>query len=59
MTIPIEDQIAEVKREIALRKKVYPKWIEQERITRFEALSRVAVMEAVLESLKSLEPRLL
>ena len=43
----IDRQIACVLREIALRKKVYPSWVLQRRMTQEEALREIDTMEAV------------
>ena len=43
----IDRQIACVLREIALRKKVYPGWVQQRRMTEQEALREIDTMEAV------------
>jgi len=49
--IALADQIACVRREIALRRAVYPRWIEVGRITQTKADYEVACMTAVLERL--------
>ncbi len=46
--ITIDEQIAEVKREIAMREKVYPKWIELGSLPKQKADFQILVMEAVL-----------
>lgn len=51
----IADQIQEVEREIALRRRVYPLWIQKRRISKEKADRQLAVMEAVLETLRSVE----
>ena len=52
--ITIDEQIAEVKREIAMRKKVYPKWIEAGSMQKTKADFQILVMEAVLISLQEI-----
>jgi len=47
------DQIAEVKREIALRERVYPKWVEAGRLKQDKADRQLAIMRAVLATLES------
>jgi len=43
-----DDMIACVRREIALRKRVYPKWVDQERMNQEKADREIECMEAVL-----------
>lgn len=52
--ITIDEQIAEVKREIAMRNKVYPKWIESGSLTKPKADFQILVMETVLISLQEM-----
>ena len=51
-TIPLAEQIAEVKREIAMRKRVYPKWVATGRMTQEQADKQIAAMEAALGTLE-------
>jgi hypothetical protein len=44
----LDQQIACVTREIALRERVYPKWIETQRMTRQKADHEIDCMKAVL-----------
>lgn len=53
MTIALTEQIAEVKREIAMRKRVYPRRIADARMTQEQADRQIAAMEAVLATLQS------
>lgn len=43
---------AEVEREIALRRRVYPRWVEQGKLKLDRAERQIAVMEAVAELLR-------
>jgi len=52
--ITIDEQIAEVKRELAMRNKVYPKWIEAGSMQKSKADFQILAMEAVLISLQDL-----
>lgn len=52
--ITLADQIAEVERELALRRRTYPKWILSGRLFEFDADRQMAVMEAVLTTLVGL-----
>jgi hypothetical protein len=54
MTFSLRQQIEEVEREIALRKRVYPKWITRGKLRRSEADYFMGRMEAVLETLQKL-----
>lgn len=49
--IPIEDQIACVRRELAQRRRVYPRLIKNESMTKDEAEKELHRMEAVLNTL--------
>jgi hypothetical protein len=51
MTPSLDEQIACVTREIALREKVYPKWIETGRMTKQKAEHEIAAMKAALGTL--------
>jgi len=48
MAVSIERQIACVEREIALRRRAYPRWVQAGRMTEHQADREVAEMEAVL-----------
>jgi hypothetical protein len=50
--ITLDEQIACVKREVALRKNVYPKQVAGGHMTRPEAERQLLHMEAVLETLQ-------
>ncbi len=51
----LQEQIAEVEREIELRNKVYPRWIEKKRLTQRRADRLIEIMWAVRNTLKELE----
>jgi hypothetical protein len=51
MTVSLADQIACVKRELAMRDRAYPKFIAAGRMTQQKADSEIAAMRAVLETL--------
>lgn len=51
--IPLSAQIACVEREIALRKRVYPRWVEQGRMSQDKADAEIAAMTAVLATIKA------
>lgn len=51
----IDDQIACVEREIALRRRVYPRWIANKRMTERTARYEIDVMTEVLNTLKEVK----
>lgn len=53
-TIPLSDQLAEVRREIGMRRKAYPRWISLGRMTQQQADRGIAAMEAVRDTLAGL-----
>ena len=54
----LHGQIACVEREIKMRQRVYPRWVEQERMTQRKADEEIESMQAVLATLKAaLAPR--
>jgi hypothetical protein len=52
MSATIDTQIKCVEREIAMRRRVYPKWVEAGRMSENKSIYEIATMEAVLETLK-------
>lgn len=57
MKIPLADQITCVKREIAMRQRVYPRWTGAGRMTEANADLEIARMKAVLETLEALQSK--
>lgn len=55
MTIPLSDQIAAVKREISMRRHVYPTRVAAGRMKQAQADLEIDRMEAVLETLRALQ----
>jgi hypothetical protein len=53
--ISVVDQITCVRREIAMRERVYPKWVNAGRMKAEAAEREIAAMRAVLETLLSLQ----
>ena len=53
--IPLKDQIAEVGRELGMRKGVYAKWVASGKMTQEDSDRRIALMDAVYRTLKWLE----
>jgi len=54
--IPLSEQIECVQREINMRHRVYPRWVEIGRITQAHADHQIAAMSAVLATLEALRP---
>ena len=54
MNPTLYDQIKCVKREIAFRTRLYPKWVEKERITKDQAHAEIETMKAVERTLTAL-----
>lgn len=53
--IPLDIQIAAVKREIALRQRCYPRWVEKKLMKQAAADHEIAWMSAVLHTLIALK----
>lgn len=53
--VALADQIACVRREIALRNKVYPRWVEKGRIHQEQADREIEAMIAVLATLQEVQ----
>ena len=56
--ITLADQIACVERELKFRRRLYPHWVATRKMEQAEADTELARMEAVLVTLKGLEPYL-
>lgn len=54
--ITLEQMIACVRREIAMRKRVYPRWVADGRMARDAAEREIAAMQAVHDTLAALPP---
>lgn len=52
MKLSLSEQIAEVGREIGMRKGVYPKWVASGKLTQAVADRQIACMEAAYATLK-------
>ena len=53
LPIPIAAQIACIEREIAMRERVYPRWVNEGRMKQNKADAELAAMRAVLATLKA------
>jgi hypothetical protein len=51
----LEDQIAEVQREIVLRKACYPAWVKHGKLTQAEASRQLQLMFKVLKTLRRID----
>jgi len=50
--VPLDEQIKSVEREIAVRVRVYPRWVVDRRLTQAKADHEIAAMKAVLATLQ-------
>lgn len=55
MSIGIDEQIACAKRELALRQRVYPAFVDRKKITADKASYEIEAMKAVLKTLETLK----
>lgn len=55
MNTPIDVQIQCVEREIGMRERVYPRWIEAKRMTQKKADQEIEAMRAVLATLQQVK----
>lgn len=53
--ITLEQQIACARREVAMRRNVYPKWVKSGRMKQEQADHEIAVMDAIVFTLRQLE----
>tara|TARA_R110002049_G_scaffold129957_1_gene288042 strand:+ start:285 stop:509 length:225 start_codon:yes stop_codon:yes gene_type:complete len=51
----LDDQIAELRRELGMRKKLYPGWIASGKLFRNQANKQYCAMEAALKTLERLQ----
>lgn len=47
-----DDMVKELDREVALRQRVYPRWVESGKMKPLEARRRIALLQAVRERLR-------
>ena len=50
--ITLSEQIAAADRELAMRRKVYPRWVQIKRMTQARADHEIAAMEAIAVTLR-------
>lgn len=53
-TVPLERQVACVRREVSMRRRVYPRWVSTGRMTQVQADREITVMEAAQATLEQL-----
>jgi len=53
--ITLEEQIAEARRELTLRRKVYPAWVKSGKLDMTTAHYQLQAMEAIVKTLERLE----
>jgi hypothetical protein len=53
-SVPLDKQVACAKRELALRKRVYPTWVTAKRMNQFKAEEEIAAMAAIVATLEGL-----
>lgn len=51
----LDEMIKEADREVALRKKCYPQWVEQGKIKQLDANYRLEVMEYIADTLRDVK----
>lgn len=55
--IGLTEQVACAEREVAMRRRVYPRWVEAKKMTQQKADHEIAAMEKIAETLKTLAVR--
>jgi len=62
VAMTVRDKYVEVKRELALRRRLYPRWVAEGKLPEREASRRIAVLHAIMEDyereLAAAEPEL-
>lgn len=53
-TISLEEQAAACEREVRMRRRVYPRWVGDGRLTQAKADAEIAAMEAAAATLRGL-----
>lgn len=52
--ITASDKLDCAARELKMRKRVYPRWVEERRMSKEEAAHQIACMEAIIEDMRIL-----
>lgn len=53
--VSLEDQITCAKRELAMRKRMYPTWVNAKRLNHLKAENEIAAMAAIVTTLEGLK----
>jgi len=53
--ITLTEQLAEARRELALRRKCYPQWVQSGKLDVGEAHDQLQAMEAIVQTLQKLD----
>jgi hypothetical protein len=53
VTVSTDDMLAAARRELNMRKRVYPRWVEAGRITQVKADHEIACMESIVQVLEN------
>ena len=53
--ITLQDQVVEARRELALRRKLYPKWVKRGDLTESEAVYFIKAQEAIIATPRQLD----
>lgn len=56
-TVTLEQQIACAKRELALRKRMYPTWVTAKRLNPIKAAEEIAAMQAIITTLEGIKAK--
>jgi len=54
-SVSLERQVEAVRRELSMRRRVYPRWVENGKMTERQAAEEISVMEAVLLTLANVQ----
>jgi len=52
LKFPLETQIAELQRELAMRRRIYPRFVESKKITRDQSSERIDILACTLALLQ-------
>lgn len=50
--ISLDEQLVELERELEVRERIYPKWVQKGTLKNSTAAYRIAVLKAVIDTLK-------
>ena len=52
--VRLEDKIAEIERELGMRRAIYPKWVQTGKLAHHTAHKQIITLEAILDDYKRL-----